>query len=371
MVGSLYIHIPFCLRKCPYCDFFSIPYDKDIEGRYIDALMRELMLRKDAIGTINTIFIGGGTPTVFDASSISRLLEFIVNNFGIDSDAEITLEANPSSVDGEKLRVLRDSGVNRISVGVQSFDDAELQSLGRLHNSATAVKALSIIKRYFANFSLDLIYGLEGQVVKGWIKTVRTAISFSPPHISAYELTPEAGTPLGRRVSRGETVIPHEDAIAIMYGAAAEMFANAGLNHYEISNFAAPGFQCRHNQNYWRRGLYAGIGAGAHSHLNMHGGTVRSSNASDLTQYLTAIENNSLPVHETTIINTLEALKEYVFLGLRTSDGISLKEAGIDSPGLTKLIENGLAEFNGAKFRLTRDGFLVSNMIIGQIIDQL
>lgn len=345
--------------------------DMAMERRYVDALTRELMLRKDSIGTIKTIYIGGGTPTVFEARTISRLLAFITNNFGIEDNAEITLEANPSSVDGEKLSALRQSGVNRISVGVQSFDDAELTSLGRLHNSATAVESLDIIKRLFDNFSLDLIYGLEGQDVKGWIKTVEQAIAFSPPHISAYELTPEAGTPFGRRVSAEAAILPCEDDVAAMYGSSAGMFEGAGMCHYEISNFAATGFQCRHNQNYWRRGLYAGIGAGAHSHLQKHGDnhSVRTSNASDLTQYLTAIENNSLPVHETTIIDSREALKEYVFLGLRTSDGISLKKAGIDISGITKLVENGLAVLDGSQFRLTRDGFLVSNLIIGQIID--
>ncbi|MEO5361633.1 MAG: radical SAM family heme chaperone HemW [Nitrospirota bacterium] len=377
MTGSLYIHIPFCLRKCPYCDFFSIPYETEIENRYVSALRRELTLRKDEIGTLKTIYIGGGTPSVFEAGSIARLLEFINNNFTIEGSAEITLEVNPSSVDDEKLRSLRQAGINRISMGVQSFDDAELKSLGRLHNSQGAANALDIIKKYFVNFSIDLIYGLEGlegqkagQSSGGWIRNIRTALSFSPPHISAYELTPEEGTPFGRRVKSEQAALPCEDDIAAMYDSAAELFNSAGLCHYEISNFAAEGFQCRHNQNYWRRGLYTGIGAGAHSHLDIPAGKpVRSSNVADVEQYLAAIEHDTLPVYEQTIIDSRERLKEDIFLGLRTSEGIHIdKLTGIT---ISWLIENGLAILDDTRFRLTRKGFLVSNRIIGSLIDQL
>ncbi|KWT82798.1 radical SAM family heme chaperone HemW [Candidatus Magnetominusculus xianensis] len=369
-IGSLYIHIPFCLRKCPYCDFFSIPYETEIENRYVSALRRELTLRKDEIGTLKTIYIGGGTPSVFEAGSIARLLEFINNNFTIEGSAELTLEVNPSSVDDEKLRSLRQAGINRISMGVQSFDNAELKSLGRLHDSQGAANALDIIKKYFVNFSIDLIYGLEGQSTSCWIRNIRTALSFSPPHISAYELTPEEGTPFGRRVKSGQAALPCEDDIAAMYDSAAELFNSAGLCHYEISNFAAEGFQCRHNQNYWRREFYTGIGAGAHSHLNIPAGKpVRSSNVADVEQYLTAVEHDTLPVYEHMIIDSRERLKEDIFLGLRTSEGIHIdKLAGITISGL---IENGLATLDESSFRLTRKGFLVSNRIIGSLIDQL
>ncbi|MBF0552936.1 MAG: radical SAM family heme chaperone HemW [Nitrospirae bacterium] len=383
MAGALYIHIPFCLRKCLYCDFFSIPYEsgmeREMEKRYVNALKSELILRKDNIGTLKTIYIGGGTPSIFEAGSIARILEFINNNFGIESGAEITMEANPSSVDDEKLRALRQAGVNRISVGVQSFNDAELQSLRRIHNAAEAARALDIIKKYFGNFSIDLIYGLEGQRVEGWIRTVEAALSFAPPHVSAYELTPEADTHFGRRVKIGEAALPVEDDIVAMYSLAAELFAGAGLHHYEISNFAAVGFfLCRHNQNYWRRGLYAGIGAAAHSHLKIPADernyTVRTSNAADLTQYLTAIEDNTLPVYETTVIDGLEGLKEDIFLGLRTAEGVSverLREGGLDVPGLQALVENGLAQLDETRLRLTRKGFLVSNRIISSIMDRI
>ncbi|MBF0487465.1 MAG: radical SAM family heme chaperone HemW [Nitrospirae bacterium] len=378
MAGAIYIHIPFCLRKCPYCDFFSIPYDRGMERRYVNALTRELTLRKDNIGTLRTIYIGGGTPSVFEAGSIARLLEFINNNFGIETGAEITMEINPSSADDEKLHAIKQAGVNRISMGVQSFNDAELKSLGRIHNTAEAVRALDIVKKYFRNFSVDLIYGLEGQKAGGWMRTVEAALSFTPPHVSAYELTPEADTPFGRRVMSGEAVLPDEDAIAAMYCLAAELFGGAGLCHYEISNFAIEGFLCRHNENYWRRGLYAGIGAGAHSHLIIpdsgQGYSLRSSNAADLMQYLTSIERNTLPVYETTIIDGCEGLKEDIFLGLRTVEGVPverLREGGIDVAGLQGLVDNGLAEIDETRLKLTRRGFLVSNRIIGSIMDKI
>ncbi|MCG6550719.1 MAG: radical SAM family heme chaperone HemW [Candidatus Magnetominusculus sp. LBB02] len=372
MIGNLYIHIPFCLRKCPYCDFFSIPYDKEMEGRYCSALMHELTLRKDAICPLNTIYIGGGTPTVFEAGTIARLIEFINSNFGIENGAEITLEANPSSVSDEKLRLLRDCGVNRISIGIQSFDDMELKALGRLHNSTEAAAAIDIIRKYFGNFSIDLIYGVEGQGVEGWLRSVRTALSFSPLHISAYELTPEPATPFGRRVVEGDVSLPVEDDIAAMYDGAALAFARAGLCHYEISNFAVDGFQCRHNQNYWRRGLYIGIGAGAHSHLTCtYNNTVRSSNSADIAKYLNAIENNTLPTDETTVIDERQRLKETIFLGLRTAQGISAAEADVDCSELQPFIEHGLADLDGGRFKLTRKGFLVSNQIIGRLIAKI
>ncbi len=376
---AVYIHIPFCIRKkCPYCDFYSIPYKSGVEEkRYVAALLRELELRRGEIDTLETIFIGGGTPSCFDAGSIARIIEFINNNFSIADGAEITLEANPSSVDAEKLRALRHAGINRISLGVQSFDDAELKSLGRLHDPKSAIEALYIIKNYFENFSLDLIYALEGQTVGGWIRNVETALSFAPPHVSAYELTPEVGTPFGARLQSGEASLPAEDDIAMMYNLADELFGSAGLQAYEISNFAVDGFQCQHNQNYWRRGLYMGIGAGAHSHIHADGQrfSVRTSNAADLTQYLSAIEDGTLPVDEMTVIDGSERLKEDIFLGLRTSDGISrdkLAEAGVEMQTLNALVENGLAELNETSFRLTREkGFLVSNRIIGLIIDKI
>ncbi|MBF0567472.1 MAG: radical SAM family heme chaperone HemW [Nitrospirae bacterium] len=382
MAESLYIHIPFCLRKCPYCDFFSIPYERgmerEMERRYVNALKSELILRKDNIATLRTIYIGGGTPSVFEAGSIALLLEFINNNFGIETGAEITMEINPSSADDEKLRAIRQAGVNRISMGVQSLNDAELISLGRIHNAAEAVRALDIVNKYFGNFSVDLIYGLEGQTVGGWMRTVRRALSFAPPHVSAYELTPEADTAFGRRVMSGEAVLPEEDAIAAMYCSAAEQFGGAGLCHYEISNFARAGFLCRHNENYWRRGLYAGIGAGAHSHLRIpdsgQGYSLRSSNAADLMQYLTNIEHNTLPVGEMTIIDDCEGLKEDIFLGLRTAEGVSverLRDGCIDVAGLQGLVENGLAELDETRLILTRRGFLVSNRIISSIMDKI
>ncbi|MBF0517516.1 MAG: radical SAM family heme chaperone HemW [Nitrospirae bacterium] len=374
MTESLYIHIPFCLRKCPYCDFFSIPYEKSMEARYVNALIRELRLRRQSIGTLKTIYIGGGTPTVFGADSITRIIEFICDNFNVEHGAEITIEANPSSVDREKLQAIRSTGINRISLGVQSFNGWQLQWLGRLHDCAEAVEALTIIKENFNNFSFDLIYGLPGQSVEDWINSLKLALSFSPPHISAYELTPETGTPLGEWIDRAEASLPAEDDITAMYNAAAELFAGAGLCHYEISNYAIDGFQCRHNQNYWRRGLYAGVGAGAHSHLPViaQNDSVRSSNAPDITQYLTAIECGTLPVRQEMIIDRRQRHEEDIFLGLRTSEGITIdKLTGIETSALNMLIENGLGTLNGSRFRLTRNGFLVSNRIIAVIIDAL
>jgi len=391
----LYIHIPFCIRKCIYCDFFSVLYDESVAKTYIDALCQELYLKKDFSTTLKSIYIGGGTPSLLPIDCFRQLFNCLRNNFNSSSSAEITVEANPGTINESKINTMLSLGVNRLSIGIQSFNNDELKTLGRIHSSEDASRSIEIIKKEgINNFSVDLMYGIPGQTMDSWHNSISTAVGLSPTHISAYELTPEENTPLYKLIQSHKIDMPDEELILEMYNHAIDYFASCGYEHYEISNFALPGFKCMHNLNYWDRGEYIGVGTGAHSFINGR----RSNNTKDITRYIEDLNNGIIPEIESAKPTSAEALKEFIFLGLRKTEGININELPpfipplprgdihTSIPHLTRgdivgynsllnaskeLIDEGYLEINRGYLALTRKGIVISNTIIVRLFERL
>lgn len=374
---GLYIHIPFCKSKCVYCDFYSLPNAEREMNRYTSAICRHLTetAPQAAAHLADTVYFGGGTPSYLGPRRLQKILKTVRKHYRIAPDAEVTLEANPDSVgDWRKLRALRKAGVNRISLGVQSADDKELQALGRPHTYAQAVDAVGAVRRAgIRNLSLDLIYGLPGQTLALWQRTLNRAAALEPEHLSCYGLKVEEGTPLWDR--REGLDLPGDDAQADMYLWTVERLAALGYAQYEISNFAKPGFASRHNMKYWTLGEYAGFGPGAHSDL----GDVRYAYVRDLDAYCRGIKSGGSILAESERIPPRERDLEYLMLGLRTTQGIAQREfenrfrlsfAPIEEE-LKKFLSSGHAVQSGGRWHLTPEGFLVSNQIIGRVLDAL
>ncbi|MBF0608701.1 MAG: radical SAM family heme chaperone HemW [Candidatus Magnetobacterium sp. LHC-1] len=359
METALYIHIPFCLRKCGYCDFYSIVLDTGVAGQYVEALKVELLLRRSELGPLRSIFIGGGTPTALEGECLAGLVAFIREHFELTTDAEITTEANPLTIDPQKLALLKDAGINRLSVGVQSFDDAILKTLGRLHDGNQARRAIETVAKVFSNYSVDLIYAVPGQSTDSWHSTLVETVACAPSHVSAYELTLEPSVPLA---SAGLTLPPEDVGIEMFDLTAGYLTAN-GYIHYEISNYARPGYQCLHNLNYWRAGGYVGVGAGAHSYA----GGRRFSNIASVNDYIRAISGGTLPVEGVIEITPPLAQQETILLGLRTIEGVR----AVMNPIIDELQGQGLVNFNDGILRLTHRGMLLSNRVIAQVIADL
>lgn len=356
-----------------YCDFLSIPFDESLALRYIDAVGTELGLRHELAGEFKTIYIGGGTPTTLPPDEVIRLFTKLREVFAFSSDAEITIEANPGTIDRDKISALSGCGVNRFSIGVQSFNDTELKLLDRIHSASDGIRAVEMLRESGAqNLSIDLIYAIPGQTYAEWQHNVSTAIALSPEHISSYELTPETGTPLFESIQGGLMKKPDEEAVIRMYYHTIDALQDAGYNHYEISNFAKPGFACRHNLNYWERGQYIGIGAGAHSFI----GDRRIRNTENIDTYITTLGTGSLPIDEEIEISCEDAIKESILLGLRKTGGLNIKEfkedIGLDiERAALELIANGTIESFEGFLRLTRKGIVVSNVVITELMAKL
>ncbi|MFA4829507.1 MAG: radical SAM family heme chaperone HemW [Thermodesulfovibrionales bacterium] len=370
--GFLYIHIPFCIRKCIYCDFLSVAYDESYAQEYVDALCKELVLKKDSAKALKTIYIGGGTPSVLPEESFKQLFRSIRNNFEFSSRIEITVEANPGTLNDSKINTLLSVGINRLSIGVQSFNDNELKTLGRIHSSGDAVKAIEMIKKAgINNFSIDLMYGIPGQTMASWKDTLSRAVNLSPKHISSYELTPEKETPLYGMIDSKKIKMPDEELVLDMYNFAIDYLASRGCEHYEISNFALQGFRCIHNMNYWNRGEYIGTGSGAHSFIN----GVRSKNTGDIKKYIETLSSGIIPEIESMRLTRTDKIKEFIFLGLRKTEGINITKA--KEPGLNiqdsfkELIDEGYLEISGDYLRLTRKGIVISNTVIVRMFEKL
>ena len=383
---SLYVHIPFCIAKCGYCDFNSYALDTLLEkghatddwaGRYADALIEEAGSRVEQFSLkgreVATVFFGGGTPSLFPAEETRRVLDFIAASFDLGPDCEITLEANPGAAEAERFGALREAGVNRISIGVQTFDDAALGRLDRVHTGGDAERAFRSARAAgFANVSLDLMFGIPYQTIDMAARDVERALDLGPEHLSAYELTIEPGTAFHARQARGElNGLPDEETALRMWEIRDTALAGAGYERYEISNFAKPGFACRHNLNYWRRGDYLGLGAGAHSLLegerfwNHARPDVYAQNASDPTA-------NSERVDEPE-----KAIGEALMLGLRMKEGVSLariaQECGADPEEafgeLFRELENAslVARENG-RLLLSEKGTLLANQVLAKFL---
>ena len=372
---GLYIHIPFCRSKCQYCDFYSLSGREDRMDAYQKALLAHLTESAPHAGacTVDTVYFGGGTPSFYGDKRLIELLKRIKKLFRVDKNAEITLEANPDSVDLKMLKRLRRAGFNRISLGVQSADDAQLADLGRPHTFAQAQQAVEWARKArFDNLSLDLIYGLPRQSQESWHSTVEQVLALEPDHISAYGLKVEEGTPLYRRVEQGESM-PDDDMQADCYLWTVERLGQAGYGQYEISNFAKEGKLSRHNWKYWMTQPYMGFGPGAHSDF----GGRRYSFVRDLSSYIKGVLEGGPIVDEDDEIPEKERGSEYLMLRLRTVHGIEEWEYRREyfmnfqpiQDRLEEFARHGLAIQQNGRWRLTAQGFLLSNSIISDLLE--
>lgn len=388
---SLYLHIPFCDIKCAYCDFNSYAGQESLIPAYTAALCRELRLWAPRFGLdrVQTVFFGGGTPSLTPLPEMRKILQTLHDAYGVDAGAEISLEANPGTVDTAYLRGLRRLGINRLSLGVQSFDDSELKALDRIHTAAEAVEALSAARTAgFESVNLDLIYGLAGQTFAGWRANVITALSLRPEHLSLYALTVEEGTALFTSVKRGATPPPDPDLQADMYELAQELLESAGYRQYEISNWAQPGYTCRHNLAYWHNARWLGLGAGAHSSID----GCRFSNALSPQGYIHKVEQSSpaaqpasgAPIFEgmqqvvwNEPVDELMAMSDTAILGLRLTEGLSLEEFrhrhGRDLMSLYRdeireCLDSRLLHRNEDRLQLTRGALLLANEVFTRLL---
>jgi len=397
---GIYIHIPFCVSKCPYCDFNSIAVSPIPEENYAKALIKEInsytkplavpFRGKPGEGGLRgsvflekgkrratSIYFGGGTPSLFSVDSIARVIDKIMSGFLSTSHVEITLEINPKTADMEKLHALYAIGINRLSLGVQSFQNKFLQNLGRIHTSADAVNLFKDARSSgFSNIGLDLIFGIPDQTLNDWERDLSCALSLKPEHISVYNLTIEEDTPFYDLQRKGKVTLPDEDIQVRMYRLAQGKVAADGYEQYEISNFALPGFRCRHNEGYWILKEYLGFGAGAHSNLretsNKRDWGIRWKNILNPYEYISLLSNNGTAVIEREELTREAAIKEAIFLGLRRLDGISLdyfeERFGIS---LTKtfaniipyLLKENLISIDEGHLKLTIRGILLSNEV--------
>ncbi len=317
MENSLYIHIPFCKRKCIYCDFFSGIYDAKTASSYIDVITSQI---KDLSGNISTVYIGGGTPSVLEPDALIRLLKALEPKLA--SGAEYTVEANPESLDESRMKLLSDHGVNRLSIGVQSLDDRKLKKLGRLHNAKKARESVGLASRLgVQNISIDLIFGLWGESPDDWSGEIEEAVKLPVKHISAYALTYEKGTPLFNTVRNNSITPIGDDQASEMYERAIDLFGLRGFKQYEVSNFAIEGFKCRHNINYWENNPYVGLGSSAVYYID----GVRAKNVCSIQEYIKRHKNGNSLVESSEKLSPLRRARETAAVKIRTKDGIDFK----------------------------------------------
>jgi oxygen-independent coproporphyrinogen-3 oxidase len=397
---GIYVHVPFCISKCPYCDFNSIAVSPVPEEDYIKALdkeidrytkpltvpfggepekggLKESVFLEKGKRKVASIYFGGGTPSLFSVDSIARVIDKIMSEFSSTSNVEITLEVNPKTAGMEKLDALYAIGVNRLSLGVQSFQDRFLQKLGRIHTSADAVNLFKDARSPgFSNIGLDLIFGTPDQSMDDWERDLNCALSLKPEHISVYNLTIEEDTPFYDLQRKGKIALPDEGIQIEMYRLAQEKAAAAGYDQYEISNFALPGFRCRHNEGYWTLKEYFGFGAGAHSYLretsNKRNWGIRWKNTPNPYEYISLLSNNGTAVIEGEELTRETAIKEAIFLGLRRLEGISLDDFeerfGISLEKtfaniIPYLLKENLISIYEGRLKLTIQGILLSNEV--------
>jgi oxygen-independent coproporphyrinogen-3 oxidase len=320
---GLYIHIPFCLSKCLYCDFYSSTSISAVPD-FLNTLFKEMEMYRNRFNPFDTVYIGGGTPSLLSPQQLESILISVQKNFDVISTPEITVETNPADLDQSSLELMREIGISRINIGVQSFDEKILNFLGRRHSVKQANSAIEASRKAgFHNIGLDLIYGVPAQDIESWLDTLKQAVAFSPEHISCYQLTLESKTPLGIRYQAGEFSLPGEELQYEFFMKTSEFLEDAGYIHYEVSNFAlGTKYTSRHNQKYWDHSPYLGLGPSAHSFR----GNRRWWNHPSLDRYLAAINAGNLPIEETEIL-TMEQLRlEALYLGLRTKKGVSLQD---------------------------------------------
>ena len=366
---GLYIHIPFCLSKCPYCDFYSSTSLSALPS-FLDALFKEMEMYRNRFNPFDTAYIGGGTPSLLSPQQLENILTRIRENFDLISDSEVTVETNPADIDRSYLESMREIGINRVNIGVQSFDQEVLAFLGRRHSAKQAISAVEASRKAgFHNLGLDLIYGVPDQSIDLWLDTLKQAVAFSPEHLSCYQLTLEAKTPLGKRYQAGEFSIPGEELQYEFFMKTSQFLEEAGYIHYEVSNFARETeFASRHNQKYWDHSPYLGLGPSAHSFRDNR----RWWNHRSVDHYITTINAGNLPIEETEIL-TMEQLRlEALCLGLRTKKGVYLEDFknqyGCDlfaekKKMLDKLQEKGLISIQDGRLHPTPTGLAVADSL--------
>ncbi|WP_313756351.1 radical SAM family heme chaperone HemW [Tissierella sp.] len=367
---SLYIHIPFCISKCYYCDFSSFTNINHKIDEYINSLIIELDLYKDRIKdySIKTIFIGGGTPSCINPRDINRILEFIYKNFNTSDLVEVTIEANPGTLDKEKVQIYMESGINRVSMGMQTLDDTLLKSIGRIHNTKDFYKSYEILRNGdMKNINVDLIFGLPNQSIDQVISSLKKVVELGVEHISYYGLILEENTKFHKLYSEGKISLPDENIERMMYHKATEYLTNHGYKHYEISNYALPTYECKHNLVYWEVKPYLGLGLSSHS--NMRG--KRFFNTSNIDIYIDKLNMSKLPMEGEEIIDKDTEMEEFCILGIRKIEGLSKIEFrdrfGIEIEKIygdiiNKHVDNGLI-LNNHNIRLTKKGLDLSNLV--------
>ena len=371
---GVYVHWPFCASKCPYCDFNSHVRAGGIdEGRFLRAYLREFdhWARLAPGRRVGSIFLGGGTPSLMSAATVGAILDAIAGHWTIEPDAEITLEANPSSVEADRFRGYRAAGVNRVSLGVQSLDDAVLRSLGRLHTAAEARAALAVARDTFERFSFDLIYARPRQTPAAWRAELSDALALAGRHLSLYQLTIEPDTPFAELHARGKLAIPDPETAHAFYQITQDLTEASGLPAYEVSNHAAPGEECRHNLLYWRYGEYAGIGPGAHGRVIVAGTRQATTTERNPERWAARVEADGHGLSEAAPLTPAEAADEALLMGLRLTEGIDLDRLAAVG-GLTpaahavdELIALGLLERCGvSRLRASRSGRFVLNEVV-------
>ena len=361
MTAGIYVHVPFCLTRCGYCDFNAYAGLDELKPRYLRALECEAALAAPAWdGTsIGTVFLGGGTPTTLPSCGLGSLVAAIRGSFDVARDAEITTEANPDTVDETSLEALLDAGFGRLSMGAQSFDVAVLRSLERVHSPESVRRAMAAARAAgHVNVNLDLIYGAHGETLASWERTLAETIALAPEHVSAYALTIEPATPLGRAVGRGDVPAPDPDMQADMFLLACSMLGDSGYGHYEVSNWARPGYECRHNLGYWRRQPYLGLGAGAHSYRDDR----RWWNVRPPEEYLATVERGERPIGGEERLDPGDAYLEEVFLRLRIFEGVPA--SWIDHDRAAPFLDGGLLLDDDGSLVPTERGMLLLNELV-------
>ncbi|WP_127091039.1 radical SAM family heme chaperone HemW [Aquabacter cavernae] len=373
---GVYVHWPFCLAKCPYCDFNShVRHEAPDQARFVAAFRREIAHMRDLHGPAEaqTVFFGGGTPSLMEPATVAAILEAINTAWPIAADAEITLEANPTSVEAERFRGYRTAGVNRLSLGVQALEERDLKSLGRTHSVAEALAAVSIARATFGRVSFDLIYARPRQTPESWARELARALDEGCDHYSLYQLTIEPGTAYERLYSAGKLIIPDDDHARALWDVTQEVMGAAGLPAYEISNHARPGAEARHNLVYWRYGTYAGVGPGAHGRLTAGAERRATFTERQPERWLQAVEAEGHGMVSQEMLDTFTQGDELLLMGLRLAEGIDLPRharlAGrpIDPARIAALADEGLVERSGDRLRVLPEGFPVLNAVIAEL----
>jgi putative oxygen-independent coproporphyrinogen III oxidase len=374
---AVYVHWPFCLSKCPYCDFNShVRHGGVDEARFVRAYEAELAATAARVPgrTVSSIFFGGGTPSLMQPASVQAILDSIAKHWSVAPDVEITLEANPTSVEATRFRGYRAAGVNRVSLGVQALDDAALKELGRLHTAQEALDAVAVARSIFERYSFDLIYARPQQSLDAWSAELKRAIAEAAEHLSLYQLTIEPDTPFFGLYKAGKLIVPDEDLARDLYDLTQSVCSDAGLPAYEISNHARPGAECRHNLVYWRGHDYAGVGPGAHGRLTIDGRRVATATEKRPEAWLMRVEETGTGFTVDEKLTSGEAADEYLLMGLRLAEGIdtarysALSGRSLDPKRISILREEGAVETTtDGRLRVTKSGFPLLDAVVADL----